>query len=118
MLNISYDLDKNTISLDALVASQVPASRLGIQSVMNKLVGDLLSSDKRLGKLKAILEERAVKYFKHILLDEATPETLMEFVPLFIEEVLKWRKKFQEVMPSNRDKRSHLPYEVVSFEAV
>lgn len=118
LLNIHYNLEKDLVTIDTLVATNMPSSRLGIQTIMNELIGDLLHHNNHFGRLVAYPEEFAVKFLKEIDLKEAHEMSLAETIPHFIHEALKWKTKFKSslraIFPSPR---SIKPQEIVSFES-
>ncbi len=117
LVNINYNIEKNTVTVDTLIATNMPSSRLGIQTLMNQLIGDLLTQDRSIGKLVAVPEEMAVKYTKEIDLRRISENGLAEFIPVFVNEALKWKQKFKDV--SSQENCSSFvskPREVVSFQ--
>ncbi|MCH9632458.1 MAG: hypothetical protein S4CHLAM6_07940 [Chlamydiae bacterium] len=116
MLNINYDLSENTLIIDTLLATNMPSSRLGIQTIMNQLIGDLLTQKRSIGKLIAIPEDMAVKYEKRVNLNDEKGFDLAQFIPIFIDEALNWRRKFKEVSSKNKAELTSKPKEVVSFQ--
>lgn len=116
LLNIHYCLEKNVITIDTLVATHMPSSRLGIQTLMNEILGDLLQKNYS-GRLVAYPEEFAVKYLHEIHLDSAQENSLALAIPHFIQEALKWKAKFKTLRrPAFFSPCGLKPQEIISFE--
>ena len=116
MLNINYDLNENVMIIDTLIATSMPSSRLGIQTIMNQLIGDLLAQNRSIGKLIAAPEEMAVKFEKRVNLNNEKGFDLAEFVTSFVDAATIWRKKFKEVALDRSSIVTAKPKEVVSFQ--
>ncbi len=116
MLNINYDLNENVMIMDTLIATNMPSSRLGIQTIMNQLIGDLLTQKRSIGKLIAAPEEMAVKFEKRVNLNEEKEFNLAEFVTLFVDAAANWRRKFKEVHLNKSTSITSKPKEVISFQ--
>ena len=41
VLHISYDIEQNLVQIQSHITTHFPKSRIGVQTIMNELVGDL-----------------------------------------------------------------------------
>lgn len=114
LISIQYSMLEEKITIKTVISSHFPKSRLGIQTIMNKLVGDLLTQKLEIGRLTANLDENSISFVKQIGLEQS----LGDFIPLFINEALKWRAKFESSLLTNAfSAPSSKPREIISFES-
>lgn len=116
MINVSYDMETHQVLVDTLVATNMPSSRLGIQTIMNQLVGDLLIQNPSSGRLVACPEEFAVKLVLKIDLQKATETSLADAMQQYLQSAQTWKDMFSKVHRSQRAAPSLEPKEVLSFE--
>lgn len=118
ILNISYDFDNHTMIIQTPITTHFPKSRVGVQSVMNQLVGDLLIQNRDIGRLVANPKDNSIELIKTIDLKVASEKTLATFVPLFTEHATRWRDKFDEATKESQKESFHQEKEIVSFNTL
>jgi hypothetical protein len=118
IINISYDFDNEAIMIQSHVTTHFPKSRLGVQTIMNKLVDDLLVQKRSAGKLVADPEEHSIQFIKKIDLKFAQEDSLASILPLYSEAALSWREKFDRVTLKSQKESFNREEEILSFNSV
>ncbi len=118
ILTINYDFEEGCMELKTQVSSRLPQSRVGIQSIMNKLVGELLMQRKLPGRLVANLDENAIFFTQKVEFKGDSEKVLSENIDTFIQESNSWRQKFKAASPSGSFSDHRKEREILYFKAI
>lgn len=115
-INVSYNLETDQVQIDTLVSTEMPSSKLGVQTIMNELVGDLFRQKHAPSRLVAFPKEQAIKLILKIDLKEAHEVTVAHAMTSFIRSAQNWKEKFKKATYSKTPSAQAIPKEIVSFE--
>ena len=102
VVNIRYNVEDQSIIIDAPLSYSIPNSQGALQEMMIKLFSDLIIRDKKVGKLVANADRTALNFVQKMKLDRENPHLLARFIPLFIEEALSWKEKIQKTQKEQK----------------
>lgn len=115
IVRISYDAEQDSIKIDSLLSLSLPSSSMGVQSMMNQLVGDLLSNDTSLGRLIADPDNNSIYLSKEVTMNEIQDNSFISTFNGFLDHAKLWKEKLNNTLKGQKPNQLQ---EVISFETI